>query len=725
MTDIEIKKDMYKEFENKDNIINIKEELFTSMKNLKEEDLVHSSNFRLEDTMSAFVINHFKMDPHSHNEKISNINDKQSKLNNLYSFTYQDTLYTIFDIFKKEISLIYNVPINECFLENTLSFITEGDIDININNFSDISHINYNIITSFVLSFKYMIYLLFHSISKTSCLRDEDLPTFLYSNANKLNHQKSFEYLQKILENSQNFEKNDENDKFLEQIITIIKLQKGLIGILLRFFNNKENEEKKEITLTKNNYDKVINEILDETNKIKIEICPKEIDPNKNIYKKEIYKLMPLLSSYKKSHIFTEQECIDKFKELLNDFKEIRRIFNTTNLYHLYKLIHVINNKKVANSPSFIIRHIIDINILNEENNLFGNKATKKIFKTLLNDYEISPNISNDEKNKNDDSLLIQVINIYQDILKYELKNKARKIRESRELINNIISLVIFIYKKEKEKELNKDNSQSSHQHKSLKDLSESFIKNFVVFKLLKIMLNIVFNCFKIDFFKFHELDYIFFICEQISHNIVNHVYLFAKKIDKNDITGENNIANSTKKKNLKDEQKIIFDEMYIYNSYKQAFEGLKLFLYYIKYYKLIKIPNLKETDIIERINNRFPCFKNCSMIINLSYDEFKKDYEENITEIDNNQYIDSAKEFLQMAKNKLKELINADQKLRDIFMNGNEELNDLSKVIISNTLIFNKVKKFKEEKKENEYMKFNINVNKYNSNFPLIEILK
>ena len=287
MTDIEIKKDMYKEFENKDNIINIKEELFTSMKNLKEEDLVHSSNFRLEDTMSAFVINHFKMDPHSHNEKISNINDKQSKLNNLYSFTYQDTLYTIFDIFKKEISLIYNVPINECFLENTLSFITEGDIDININNFSDISHINYNIITSFVLSFKYMIYLLFHSISKTSCLRDEDLPTFLYSNANKLNHQKSFEYLQKILENSQNFEKNDENDKFLEQIITIIKLQKGLIGILLRFFNNKENEEKKEITLTKNNYDKVINEILDETNKIKIEICPKEIDPNKNIDKKE------------------------------------------------------------------------------------------------------------------------------------------------------------------------------------------------------------------------------------------------------------------------------------------------------------------------------------------------------------------------------------------------------------------------------------------------------
>ncbi len=161
---------------------------------------------------------------------------------------------------------------------------------------------------------------------------------------------------------------------------------------------------------------------------------------------------MPILSSYKKCILFGNQECIDKLKELLNDFKEIRRIFNTTNLYHLYKLITIINNKKEINSPSFIIRHIIDINILNEDNNLFGNKATKKIFKKFLNEYEVSPNISIEEKNKNDDSLLIQIINIYQEILKFELKKKARKIREPRELINTILSLIIFIYKKRKKK---------------------------------------------------------------------------------------------------------------------------------------------------------------------------------------------------------------------------------------------------------------------------------
>ena len=112
-------------------------------------------------------------------------------------------------------------------------------------------------------------------------------------------------------------------------------------------------------------------------------------------------------------------------------------------------------------------------------------------------------------------------------------------------------------------------------------------------------------------------------------------------------------------------------------------------------------------------------------MIINLSYEVFQNDYEENIDEIENNLYVDSAKEFLVIAKNKLKELINADQHLRDIFINGNDELNDLSKVIISNSLLFNKIKKFKEEKKEKEYLKFNINLNKYNSKFPLLEILK
>ena len=93
--------------------------------------------------------------------------------------------------------------------------------------------------------------------------------------------------------------------------------------------------------------------------------------------------------------------------------------------------------------------------------------------------------------------------------------------------------------------------------------------------------------------------------------------------------------------------------------------------------------------------------------------------------QIEQSEFIDSAKELLSMSKKNLAELIKAETQLRDIFMNGNQELSELSKVVISNTLIFNKVKKFKEEKKENEFIKFNINISKYNSKFPLLEILK
>ena len=728
LKDTEIKKSMYKEFENSNNYISVKSSFFEIMKNLGQDDLINSPDFRLEDTMSAFVINHYKMDPHSHNEKIKIKNDKKELLKILDNFTFNDTLYTIFDLFKKEISLFYNIPIYQCYLTNTLSFLSEEDLDLD-NNLSDMNKIHYNIICSFILSYKFVIYLLFHSLNNTSCLRDEDIPLFLYKNCKYLNIPKSFDYLLdiiKMIEN--NLEKYNQEKQLIEQILLIMKLQTGIISILKIFLNSENEKEIKEIKLTKDNYDKQINSILEESEKINLSIYPKEIDENKNIHKKELYKLMPVIGTYKNIQIFEAEECLNKFKELLNDFREIRRIFNTTNLYHLYKLVHNINNKKEINSPSFIIRHIIDNNINQKDNNLFGNKATKKIFKNLLNEYNINTKINeNDENPENENEILTQLIELYQNILKYELKNRARKIREAKEIINNLVGFVIYIYKKEKEINENQHN-KNNHQHKghnNQKDNTKSYIKNFVVFNLLKVMLSIIFNCFYIDFFKFYELDYIFWVCHVITDQILKHLNLFTRLIDADDILSENNIPSSIKKKNYKDEKKVLFDEINIYSSYNCAFEGLKLLLYYIKYNNLIKIPKLNQKDIALRILNRFPFFQNSSVIINLSYEEFVEDYTKSLGLFENTtEFIDSSKEFLQIAKKKLNELIKAETQLRDIFMNGNPELNELSKVIISNSLIFNKVKKFKEERKENEFMKFKINVNKYNSKFPLFEII-
>ena len=721
MTDKEIKKSMYLEFENKDNIYSIKDELFESMKNLEQDNLINSSTFHLEDTMSAFVINHQKMDPHFHNEKIICINDNNEKIKKLEIFSLYYTLYTIFDIFKKEISLFYLSPIYQCYLSNTLSFLSEEDI----NDLTNLDKINSNIICSFVLSYKYVIYLLFHSIYKTSSLREEDLPGFYYKNCKYLNKPKSFDFLEelvKIIEGNIDKYANEKNQ--IEQIIYIMKLQIGLLKILKIFLNEENEKEKKEIKLTKDNYDKLINEILEISEKINLSINPKEIEENKNIHQNDLYKLMPVMGTHKKIKILEGDECINKFKELLNDFKEIKRIFNTTNLYHVYKLVHNINHKKEIKSPSFAIKLIIDINIIRDETNLFGNKATKKLFKNLLNEYNINAKVTeNDDDPERENEILKHLIDLYQNILKYELKNRARKVREANDIINYFVGFVIFLYKKEKE--IGEHSKKHQHKGHNQKDNSKSYIKNFAVFFVLKIMLSIIFNCFYIDFFKFYELDYIFWVCQEICDQVIKHIYLFARNMDDVDLLSENNIANSTKKKNFKDEKKIIFDEIYIYNSYKTAFEGLKSFLYYIKYYNLIKIPKLKDEDVALRIANRLPFFKNASVIINLSYDEFMNDYNRTIMQIEDDKFIDSAKESLQIAKKNLNELIKAETQLRDIFMNGNQELNELSKVIISNSLIFNKVKKFKEEKKENEFLKFNINMAKYNSMFPLLEILK
>ena len=62
----------------------------------------------------------------------------------------------------------------------------------------------------------------------------------------------------------QNYLKKEIKNSKIDQIISLIKLQIGIIKILQIFLNEENNKEKKEIKLTKDNYDKQINEILEE-----------------------------------------------------------------------------------------------------------------------------------------------------------------------------------------------------------------------------------------------------------------------------------------------------------------------------------------------------------------------------------------------------------------------------------------------------------------------------
>ena len=65
-----------------------------------------------------------------------------------------------------------------------------------------------------------------------------------------------------------------------------------------------------------------------------------------------------------------------------------------------------------------------------------------------MNEYNINTKLSeNDENQERENEILTQIIELYPNLLKYELKNRARKIREARDIINNSVGFIIFLYK--------------------------------------------------------------------------------------------------------------------------------------------------------------------------------------------------------------------------------------------------------------------------------------
>ena len=82
--------------------------------------------------------------------------------------------------------------------------------------------------------------------------------------------------------------------------------------------------------------------------------------------------------------------------------------------------------------------------------------------------------------------------------------------------------------------------------------------------------------------------------------------------------------------------------------------------------------------------------------------------------------YFEIAGENIKGCAKYLSELKGAPQKLRDCFMYSDDYLNNLSKAIIANRLLFNKIKKMKNEQKVGA---FKLNMEKYDTFLPLIEV--
>jgi hypothetical protein len=108
-------------------------------------------------------------------------------------------------------------------------------------------------------------------------------------------------------------------------------------------------------------------------------------------------------------------------------------------------------------------------------------------------------------------------------------------------------------------------------------------------------------------------------------------------------------------------------------------------------------------------------------MYINLSYESFESDYNQ---EIEKEDFFNSANENIKAATKYLSELKNAENKLRDTVLFDNDYINNLSKAIIYNSLLFGKIKKFvANEENKGKFLSISLNTQKYDTFLPILEI--
>ena len=663
--------------EKKEQTEDVTEEISNFIKTLKQGQMLSTEDFTLESTMSAIEINHYKMDPHCHNEKVSTYKSliKKKAIKPIDELDIEESLILINSLFKRELSWICGGSIQQ----NLFSLIYFSDDSINQSESTSICR-------TFLYSILQVLYLSYSNIGECSCLRDEDFSCVYYPNAFHLKRENIINDIKNI-EQFLHSKLCNENKKIIEQLINRFNIQKILITILSEQFDTKNNSR----------YDNLIiyvNELKSEINLIDLTLEPKIDSFDLDTYfNPELYKIFPTLANNKKGEMFDNEKAIEKLNAFIQSLNSICFIYEISNIYHLYPALYNLNIK----SPSFIIREIVDINLFpNGSNLLFSKFDMKESLKETFKQLKI-PML--------EEEIFSYIIATQKDLCKRKLKNQARIVREAKEIIDNLTAVAIEGHKKE--------TAMTSNSK-----INKTILTNFLLKTVLSEMFNTINVNFEIDMFKVYELDYVFYICEQIVNQLTMHNFVIASKYAEK-VLKENNIAESSLKKKFSNVQKMILDETYIYKSLKVVYNSLKLFIYHIKEKKLIKIPKSTEKEIQLKILNRFPYFKNCSMFMNLTYEAFTEDINE---EIKDENYFTNANANMKICVSFLKELRGADAKLRDYTSYDNDFIDNLNKAIIFNSLIFRKVTK-KEEQKTNDFMNVKLNMKKYNTFLPIIEI--
>ena len=169
--------------EKKEQTEDVTEEISNFIKTLKQGQMINTADFTLESTMSAIEINHYKMDPHCHNEKVSTYKSliKKKAIKPIDELDIEESLILINSLFKRELSWICGGSIQQ----NLFSLIYFSDDSINQSESTSICR-------TFLYSILQVLYLSYSNIGECGCLRDEDFSCVYYPNAFHLKRENIF-----------------------------------------------------------------------------------------------------------------------------------------------------------------------------------------------------------------------------------------------------------------------------------------------------------------------------------------------------------------------------------------------------------------------------------------------------------------------------------------------------------------------------------------------------
>jgi hypothetical protein len=422
-------------------------------------------------------------------------------------------------------------------------------------------------------------------------------------------------------------------------------------------------------------------------NEMKNNISLIDLNLTKDYFCEKLCKLYPLIQSLKSFKVYPLDEAMAVYDKFLKNLTEITEIYQLKEFPQLHKSLVAFNSQ----NPSILLRCLLEANLFpNNTTMLFDKIDFQSSIINTLNDFKIDFLTEGNE-------LISNYLNLTKETLMKNLRNKPRQLRESKQLFEALSILVM----------------EGNQAEKNLKKKKKSCLTNNFLKNYLNEMLNYVSISFELELYSYFELDFIFYALHNILAFLQKNNEIIALNFADN-IIRQDNFIKSPLKVALSNTQKMILDEVVLYDGLKNAVKGMGIICRYLKLNELIKNPQSNELEQ-KRIDDRVSAFKNHKYFIDLSYETFTN--EMHFSKEEGEQFLASADVFFKQGLKGLAELKSADLNIRAGNIYSNEYVDNLCKVIISNNLLINKIKKITQP------VRLSYNTTKYKSFLPLLEI--